>query len=149
MLDRIRAPGRSSHTPVIASSSATSPTTATLAAVYSSATVASSIASSVGMESSVVSQGILELTPPELCGLMMEYQSLRQAEIISTEVYAERRTGLDRLCLVSELRFDGRNTLHLRLGGQKGGKLTRVLFGSEGAASNHTVRCLGTIFASK
>jgi hypothetical protein len=118
-------------------------TTSSTAVASSAASSSTALASSVIYPAlSVVSKGILRLTFRELCDFVTKHKSLQRAEIVSTQVYAERRPGLDHLFLVCELRLNDPQTLYLRLDGRRRRKLSRVTsFESEGAASNHTVSC--------
>lgn len=121
-------------------------TTSSTAVASSAASSSTAIASPVVFPAlSAVSKGILRLTLPELCDFMTKHKLLQRAEIASTQVYAERRPGLDYLFLVCELHLDDLETLYLRLDGRRRRKLSRGTSSeSEGAASNHTVSCSWT-----
>ena len=67
----------------------------------------------------MVAKGVLKLALPELYKLIAKNQSLREATIISAEVYVKYRIfGGYHASLVLELRRSGSETLYLQLDGR-------------------------------
>lgn len=100
---------------------------------------------SITTSDTVMSENNLLLSFSQFCGLIEKHRSLQEAEIITTEGYAQQIGGILHRFLVLELRRSGKKTIWLRLDRRAGRSALRLLL-TLGSAPAHDVVSLSSIF---
>ena len=76
----------------------------------------------------VPSLGVMDLSLSDVCKYISDNRSLQNAEIISTECYAEKQGGVTHRFLVLELRRANRKDVWLRLDRRRGAGVSLFKF---------------------
>jgi hypothetical protein len=90
----------------------------------------------------VIFCGAWNMLVSELCDVIKQHRSLRQAEILSTECYTESTGRVIHRFLILELRREGRKDIWLRLDRRPGSSIPQLLLTAGTAPAKDTVRTI-------
>jgi hypothetical protein len=87
----------------------------------------------------VIFCGVWTMSVLQLCDVVQQHRSLRQAKILSTECYTESTRGVVHRFLVLELHREGRKDICLRIDRRPSGSILRLLRTAGNSPAKDTV----------